>query len=99
MTLRHIHVSESRIWKLQAVLFRPSLLIAMSISAEEVGVLPPCDQELKLLNSGKKTPFRRGTPLLIMDQHISSQKRPENPACKCKYKEVLYTRNYLGSDM
>lgn len=98
MTLRHIHVSESRIWKLQAVLFCPSLLIAMSISAEEVGVLPPCDQELKLLNSGKKTPFRRGPPLL-MDQHISSQKRPENPACKCKYKEVLYTRNYLGSDM
>lgn len=98
MTLRHIHVSDSRIWELQAVIFHPCLLTAMSVTAEEVGVLPPCDQEVKLLNSGKKSPFRKGPPLLIIDQHIRSQKRPEKPACKWKYKEILYTRNYLGSD-
>lgn len=82
MTLRHIHVSESRIWKLQAVTFCPSLRIAMSGSAEEVGVLPPREQELKLPNSGKKSPLRQGPPFLIMGQHRSSQKSPENPACK-----------------
>jgi len=71
----------------------------MSVSAEEVEVLPPCDQELRFLHLSKKSPFRKGPRLLIMDPHTSNQKRLENSACKCKYKEILYTINYLGGSM
>lgn len=62
--------------------FSPScLLTAMSVSAQ-AGLLPPSNHELELLISGRKSCFRKESPLLIMDQHKGSQKRLENPACK-----------------
>lgn len=82
MTLRHIHVSESRIWKLQAV-FCSCPLTATSVCA---GVLPPCDQGSKLLKSSKKSLFRKRPPLLTMAQLKSSHKRSVNAAGKWKYK-------------
>lgn len=78
MTVRHIRVSESRIWKLQTV-FCSCPLTATSVCA---GVLPPCDRG-KL---GKKSLFRKRPPLLIRAQLNSSHKRSMRAAGKWKHK-------------
>lgn len=70
--------AESGSFKLFLTLF----IDCVGVSAENVGVPFSCEQEMKLLNSGKRFPLKEGKPLLIMDQHIGSQEGSENPMCK-----------------